>query len=185
MPRLIQSNPVGLLDVLTSKDGGTGPAALLDEVRATVNLEGYYLRQFRRSRTRTLTKAVINTSTTGPEGWNYFSLLAGATAADLAVPSGQMWHVFGVELHVTTVVGTVNVQAGFTVTDPNVAAHGYGIPIGNATGAVAAGTQGVSGGPCDLWALPGGGAAFFIRDWLLATNDCDVLMSVDYEVVAF
>jgi hypothetical protein len=185
MPRLIQTPPVGLLSALTSKDGGVGPNALLDEVQGGVDLMPFYLLNFRRSRTRTLTKATINGSTTGPEGWNYFSLLAGPTAADLTVPANQLWHLLSVSLHLATVVGSVNVQAAFTTRDPNLGSAGYGFPIGNSTGAVAAGTTGISGGPVDMWVGPGSTAAFFIRDWLLATNDCDVLMSVDYEVIEF
>lgn len=182
MPRLIQTPPVGLLSALTSKDGGIGPSALLDEVRGGVDLLPFYGLNFRRSRQRTLTKATINGSTTGPEGWNYFGLLAGPTAADLTVPDGQLWHVLGLSIHVENVVGTVTVQAGFAPKDFATGISSEGFPVGQSTGAVAAGTKGVSGGPMDFWALPGATVAFFIRDWLLATNDCDVFGNIDYEV---
>jgi hypothetical protein len=179
MPRLIQTAPIALLSTLTSKDGGIGPAALLDEVRGIVDLLPYYGLNFRRSRFVFYTKAQINAG--GGEGWNYTALIGGAGAANLVVPDGQVWRIFGMNVNTLNNLGTTQVQAAWTMKDPNLGGS-EGIPIGQCSQSAAANTRVVSGGECNLWALPGACASFHIRDWLLATNDFDVQLGVDYEV---
>jgi hypothetical protein len=182
VPRLIQTAPIALLSALTSKDGGIGPAALLDEVRGVVDLLPFYGLNFRRSRFLSLSKASINAG--GGEGWNYTSVISGAGAANMQVPDGQVWHIFGMNVNTSNNLGTISIQAAWCMKDPNLGGS-EGIPIGPCSQSAAAATRVVSGGECNLWALPGATAAFHIRDWLLATNDCDVQLGVDYEVFNF
>lgn len=182
MPRLIQVAPIGLLSTLVSKDGGIGPNALLDEVRPSIDLQAYYGLNVRRNRFFAFSKAVIDAG--GGEGWNYANVLS--ASSQLTVPDGQIWRILGFNLHVTNVLGTVNVQAGWCMGDPTISGA-EGISIGSATGAVTVNTRGVSGGfvTDQIWALPGSQACFFIRDWLLATNDCDVNCTLAFERFLF
>ena len=183
MPRLIQTVPTGLLSILNAKDGGLGPITLSDEAKGVIELIKFYGMQERRSRFLSFTAATIDV-TGGAPGWSYTGVLAGGvfTGANFVVPDGQIWHVLGLSLALENVTGTVNVTPGWAFKDPSVGTPGEAIETANGTGNVAAGTKGVAGSLVDIWALPGAMAAFYIRQWGLGVNDCDVGLSINYEV---
>lgn len=183
MPKLIQSQARGLLSLLTSKDGGLGPAGLEDNLRAVVDIEKYYELNGRRRFFRGQTAAQLDAS---PAGWvagggavDYRGWIA-CRAADgsdtsltnnLIVPEGEIWHVRAVSVKAQRVTGTGAIEAGW--------AHGmfpqyaFG-QLGIYSQVVTAPLSQQAGQMCDFLAMPGTCPAFFTPRWQLAANDFNV-----------
>jgi hypothetical protein len=180
VPRLIQTQPLALLSLLTSKDGGIGPSALADDVSGTIELLPFYGQQFRRHRLLTLSAAQLDGAGAAP-GW-WLSLLFGTGPGNLVVPEGQVWRILGLSATITTLNGTVQAQMGWSYKDPFSGLQAQPIPVGVGSGAIAAGLAGTSGGPCEIWAQPTACAAVLFRDFALGVNDCNLGLNVVYEV---
>lgn len=182
MPRLIQTVPVALLSTLTSKDGGIGPSALLDEVRGVVDLQNYYGANFRRTRILQKTAAQLAAAGVATGGWYQTATLFGASLANLTVIDGQLWRVRALMLQIIGVTGAVRGTAGWCWKDPAFGAGSFGTPLGLAAPATSATTKHTSGGQCDIWALPTSCFAFHLDQFALGVNDCDLDMEVEYEL---
>lgn len=187
MPRLIQTAPVGLLSALTSKDGGIGPAALLDDVRGSVDLLQFYGLNFRRSRILEKTAAEMNAAGVVVGGWRSTSIF-GTGPTNLVVPDGQLWHVLGVQLELDGINGAVRGAAGINFKLPVVVGGANnGVQIGPFSAATTGGANPnkvTAGGLCDIWVLPGGAVAFFLDQFAIGLNDADFKIGIDYELFA-
>lgn len=185
MPKLIQSQARGLLSLLTSKDGGLGPPAMEDNLRAVLETRDFYGLNGRGGINFGQTVANLDAATgwiagggAGVIGWRPCFGTAGNN--DLRVPQGELWRVLSVQFRATRVNGSVVLAAGW--------AHGesptwYFGAVGPTAAAVLAAQSQTAGGPCDFIAMPGSAPAFHFNQWLVGTFDFDLEVFVLYERV--
>lgn len=189
MPKLIQSQARGLLALLTSKDGGLGPAGMEDNLRITVDAEKYYSLNGRRQLSVGQTAAQMDAAPAGwiaaggalsNQGWYAAVPADGSVVAnvDMRVPEGELWRVIGVTIKETRITGTSSCVAGW--------AHGSFpswsfVQIGQYSSSVAPPLTAVAGSNCDFLALPGSAPAFFFPNWDLGVLDANLNIYVVYE----
>lgn len=193
MPKLIQSQARGVLSLLTSKDGGLGPAAMEDNLRLTLEMLPFYGLNGRQVLFRGQTAAQLDNAATGwlasggatVRGWFACMNQVGPplpppAGNDIIVPEGELWRVLNVTMHFNRTVGSGgSLAAGW--------AHGlfpafrFAQNSGQVSGTVGAGFHGTAGGDCDFIALPGTTPAFFVPQFTLATLAFDLNVYLTYE----
>lgn len=150
MPQVINRPPVGLTSILDSKANGRAPGALLDEVRATVELLDLYGLGQRQS-----LQEQINNPVLGPQAF---------TTSE--VPEGELWRVLNLTVLIAANAGGVT-AGGVGYFDPTVPIGGgvafYALHQDRATVGAAAGVtqQGWQG---SMFWLPGYAAAGWIAN---------------------
>lgn len=190
MPKPIQSQAAGLLGVLTSKDGGIGPAAAEDNLRLNYRTNDFYGLNFRQNLFRSQTAAQLDNAVTGwigaggaftRQGWfPTMSVTGPQPPTDVFVPEGEIWRVLGVTFKFNRDVGTFDsLAAGWA--HGMFPSHRFATIYCGGSGTVAANESGTAGGLCDFLALPGSSPAFFTPSWTLATQAFDLEVFVIYE----
>ena len=180
MPRLVQSPAFGLLSLLTTKDGGIGPNALLDEYRATVDASSRIGFGFRRHLQVSLAVANINAALGGVPGWLRLNAQALAIAAGFRVPSNEQYRVLAVGATALTVTGSIAIQTGWDFTG-NGGANDPMPLVENVTTGGAVGVFRGSGLVCDFLAGPGQGPAVLFPVWSIGVNDADLVCHCEIE----
>lgn len=190
MPKLIQSQARGLLSLLTSKDGGLGPAAMEDNLRITLDAASLYGLNGRATRFVSQSEAQIDAAPAGwvagggaltNQGWFACVPADGTTGTtDMRVPEGELWRVLGITLKANRVNGSVVLAAGW--------AHGMYpnwvfTQLGNVSAAVLAGQAQSAGKDVDFIAIPGSAPAFYCNSWDLGVFDFSLDVHLVYERV--
>ena len=181
MPRLVQSPAFGLLSLLTTKDGGIGPNALLDEYRATIDARPLLGFGFRRHLQVALVVANINAALAGVPGWLRLNAQALAIAAGFRVPANELYRVISFGVTSLTVTGNISFQLGWDFTgnggvqDPTPMTEN----VTNGAGAGIYRAQGVA--DPDFWAGPGQGPAVLFPIWAVGVNDADIWAHLEVE----
>ncbi len=168
MPLLIQRSPVGLLGILDSKQSGMAPAALLDEVRAIYDVGSLYSNRVRRSRSSSILVAnnVLGVNVSDPVASDH-----------MYVRDGEIWLVWAIAAQLSTVSGTCNGTAGFV-------AGGQFYMCGTVTTGAPATFAGADGGLLNGLILnPGDTPAFFFRNYAVGVTECDIQLTVLFDLV--
>lgn len=168
MPITIQRHPVGVIGALDLRAGGDAPTAILEDVRGTFELSSYYLGRVRRSRTANILVAanVLGVNVPNP-----------TTQDHMYVRDGEIWVIRALTAELSNITGTCNGMAGFVA-----GAQFYmnGVLNANAT----AGGNGADGGLLNgLLLFPGDSPAFFFRNFIAATNTCDIKLNVLFDLI--
>lgn len=166
MPQLIQRAPVGMLSLLDSKAGGQAPNILLDEVRASFDIEPLFGIGARGSLTASITAATIGA------GVGVFAI---ADADNIPAGVGRHVRYLGVNTD-TTPAAAYEFWVGWYIERIN-----RFVPHGSGSGPLNA-TRGTAGGACDFWWVPGIRPALYIGNNGGAVN---MSLNVIFESVSF
>lgn len=182
MPRPVQSPALGLLSLLTAKDGGIGPGGIEDNYRAIVDARPMIGLGFRSNFQLSLTPANINVALAGAPGWYRANDEVLGIAAGFRCPDSEIWRVIAFGVTILTVTGSCAVTAGWDFAAIGGATGDlWPVMLGQTSTGAGAGTERASGYEAQFWALPGQGPAFHLTQFLVGTNDCNADLALTVE----
>lgn len=173
MARLVQTPATALLSLLTSKDGGIGPASFSDDIVGTVDLAPHLGLNFRQALFASGNAAENNNRIvplTGNHWLDFRDTFGGGPG--MVVPEGEVWRLHWVCWRFTNGTGGPLVQAGWSSRSNSASGLGLfaGPEVTSAIGATGSYTlfrdyQGIIVGPGT------GPLAHIVQPWALAATD--------------
>lgn len=175
MPRPVQSAALGLLSLLTAKDGGIGPNGLEDNYRAILDARPMIGLGFRSTFTISLVPANINVALAGAPGWYRLNDEVLGIAAGFRCPDSEVWRVIAFGVTLLSVTGSVAITPGWDFrAEGGAAGDLWPIALAPTSTGAGAGTERAVGFTTEFWALPGQGPAFHFAQWAVGVNDGNV-----------